>query len=130
MVSFPPSFLSQPCQNLYIFISCRYLISNDWKQISIWMGFLQNLFITNNAWVFWKAYFWARSLFIYQNELEPAKAADVTCQNMFTILIFGSPVCIPLISCHYYWNGWWSWVQQNAETWRADRPAKLSTWWG
>ena len=28
-------------------------------------------------------------------------------QKMFSILVFGSPVCTPLIPCHYYWNGWW-----------------------
>ena len=27
-------------------------------------------------------------------------------QKMFTILILGSPVSKPLISCHYYWIGW------------------------
>ena len=31
-------------------------------------------------------------------------------QKMFSILIFGSPVCAPLILRHYYWNGWWPWL--------------------
>ena len=34
--SSPPSFLSQPWRNLYIFISWRYFIPNDWKQIYIY----------------------------------------------------------------------------------------------
>ena len=41
-------------------------------------------------------------------------------QQMFCILIFGSPFCAPLIPCHHYWNGWWPWLQQHTETWRAD----------
>ena len=41
-------------------------------------------------------------------------------QKMFSILIFGSPVCTPLIPCHYYWNGWWPWLEQHTETWRAE----------
>ena len=26
--------------------------------------------------------------------------------KMYSISIFVSPVCAPLIPCHYYWNGW------------------------
>ena len=37
-------------------------------------------------------------------------------QKMFSILIFGSPVCTPLIPCHYYWNGWWPWLEQQTES--------------
>ena len=29
-------------------------------------------------------------------------------QKMFSVLIFGCPVCAPLIPFHYYWNGWWN----------------------
>ena len=36
----------------------------------------------NNAWVFWKVYFWAGSLFIYQNGLESHKAVGVTSENI------------------------------------------------
>ena len=44
-----------------------------------------------------------------------------------TILISWSPVCTPLILCHYHLNGWQSWLQQQAETWRVGNPAKLPT---
>ena len=37
-------------------------------------------------------------------------------QKMFSILIFGSPVCTPLIPCHYYWNGWWPWLERQTES--------------
>ena len=50
---FQQGFLSTrfPFSNLteLIFISCRFLIPNDWKQISISMRLLQNLLITDNA---------------------------------------------------------------------------------
>ena len=48
----------------------------------------------------------------------------VSPQKMFSILIFGSPVCTPLIPCHHYWNGWRPWLQQHTETWRADSHAE------
>ena len=51
-------------------------------------------------------------------------------QKILTILIFGSPVCTPLIPCLYHWNGWRYWWQTHAETWIADSPAKLARWWG
>ena len=50
--------------------------------------------------------------------------------KMLSNLIFGSPVCTPLIPCHHYWNGWRPWLQQHTETWKADSPAELPTWWG
>ena len=46
------------------------------------MRLLQNLLITNNARIFWKDYFWAGSLVIYQNGLESGKAVDVTSENV------------------------------------------------
>ena len=126
--SSPPGFLSQPQQNLYIFISCRYLIglfNSQWLEMNvcIWMRLLQNFLITNNAWV----YFWAGSLI--RMGLSLAKQL-ISPQKMLSILIFGSPVCTPLIPCHHYWNGWRPWLQQHTETWRADSPSELHTWWG
>ena len=53
----------QPWTEL-MFILCRYLIPNDWKQISLWMQLLQYNLITKNARVFWKIYFWVGSLLI------------------------------------------------------------------
>ena len=47
----------------------------------------------------------------------------------FTILISWSPVCTPLILCHYHWNGRQLWLQQQTETLRASVPAKLPTSW-
>ena len=51
-------------------------------------------------------------------------------QKMLSILIFGSPVCTPLIPCNYCWNGWRTWLEQHTETWKADSHAELPTWWG
>ena len=42
----------------------------------------------------------------------------------FTILISWSPVCTPRITCHYHWNGWWPWLQQHTESWRAGSLQK------
>ena len=91
--SYPPGFLSQPWQNLYIFISCRYLIPNYWKEISIWMRLLQNLFITNNAWIFWKFRFWTGSLLIYGTGFESDKAVDFTSKNVLYINFCVSCLC-------------------------------------
>ena len=54
------------------------------------MRLLQNLLITNNAWVFWKVYFWAVSLLIYQNGLESSKAVDITSEYVlyFNIWVY------------------------------------------
>ena len=60
------------------------------------MRLLQNLLITNNAWVFWKVYFWAGSLLIYQNGLEPGKAVDVTSENVLYFNFW--------VSCLYTFN--------------------------
>ena len=57
---------------------------------------LQNLLITNNAWVFWKVYFWAWSLLIYQNGLESGKAVDVTSENVLYFNFW--------VSCLYTFN--------------------------
>ena len=48
------------------------------------MRLFQNLSTTNsnNAWIFWKVYLWAGSLFIYQNGLGSGKAVDVTLENV------------------------------------------------
>ena len=54
---FPLSILTEP-----MFIWCRYLIPNNWKQTNIWIRLLQNLLITDNARIFWKVYFWAGNL--------------------------------------------------------------------
>ena len=48
----------------------------------------------------------------------------------FTILISWSPVCTPLIPCHYHSNGGQSLLQQQTETWSVGNPAKLPTWRG
>ena len=46
------------------------------------MGLLQNILVTSNAWIFWKFYFEAESLLIYQNGHEHGKAADFTSENV------------------------------------------------
>ena len=95
--SFPPGFLSQPWQNLYIHISCRYLFNSQWLEInSIWLRVLQNLLITNNAWIFWKIYFWAGSLLTYQNGLESGISVDVTSENVIYFNFW--------VSCLYTFN--------------------------
>ena len=48
----------------------------------------------------------------------------ISPQKMFSILVFASPVCTPLIPCHRYWNGWQPGLQRHTETWRADNPAE------
>ena len=66
------------------------------------MRFLQNLLITNNAWVYWKVYFWAGSLVTNQNELQPSKSFDVNSENVFYFNIWVSYLCFfnpsPLLS--------------------------------
>ena len=57
------------------------------------MRLLQNLLITNNAWVFWKVYFWAVSLLIYQNGLESSKAVDITSEYVLYFNIWVSCLC-------------------------------------
>ena len=133
---FQQSFLSTrfplPILSEFILIPCRYLIPNDWKQISIWMKPLQNLLMADNAWVFRKVCFWAESLLIwYQNSLEYCKAVDeaLVSSAKFTILISWSPVW-PLTPCHYHRNGWQLWLQQHTETWRTGSPGKPPTWQG
>ena len=37
----------------------------------------------------------------------------ISPQNMFSVLIFGSSICAPLIPCHYFWNGRWPWLEQH-----------------
>ena len=93
--SSPSSFLSQPWRNLYIFISWRYFIPNDWKQIYIWMRLLQNFLISNNTWIFWKVYFWAGNL-IYENGRETGKAVDVSSENVICFNFW--------VSCLYTFN--------------------------
>ena len=87
---FPPHQVSCPNPDrtcIYIFISCRYLIPSDWNFSK---RLLQNLLITNNAWVFWKVYFWAVSLLMCQNGLESGKAVDITSEYVlcFNIWVF------------------------------------------
>ena len=60
------------------------------------MRLLQNLLITNNARIFWKDYFWAGSLVIYQNGLESGKAVDVTSENVLYFNFW--------VSCLYTFN--------------------------
>ena len=48
----------------------------------------------------------------------------ISPEKMFSILVFVSPICTPLIPCHHYWNGWQPWLQLHTETWRADSPAE------
>ena len=61
---FPSIRFSLSTLTKIIITSFRYLFSNDWKQISITIRLLQNLLITDNAWVFLKVYFWSVSLLI------------------------------------------------------------------
>ena len=81
---FLPIRLSLPTLTELIFMSCRYLIPIDWKQVSIRVRvrFFQNLLITNDAWVFWKVYFWAGSLLIYHDGLELGKAVDAKLESV------------------------------------------------
>ena len=48
----------------------------------------------------------------------------ISPQKMFSNLIFGFPVCTPLIPCPHYWNGRRSWLQQHTEILRADSLAE------
>ena len=59
------------------------------------MKLLKNFLISNNAWIFWKFNFWARSL-IYQNKLETEKATDVTSENVLYFSFW--------VSCLYTFN--------------------------
>ena len=86
------------------------------------MRIIQNFLVTNKALV----YFWAGSLLRMGLSLTKELMSP---QKNFSILIFGSPLCTRLIPCHDYWNGWRPWLQQETETWRADSPAELPTWW-
>ena len=125
-----------PTLTKLVFITCRYLIPNDWNQISIWMRLLQNLLTSDNVWVFWK-FIYELEAFSYSVRMGLSLAKQLmSLQKMsvssakFTILISWSPVCTPLIPCHYHWNWCQSWLQQQTETWRVGNPAKLPTWWG
>ena len=53
------------------------------------------------------------------NQLMSPEGTSVSSAK-FTILISWSPVCTPLILCHYHWNGWQLWLQQQTETLRAS----------
>ena len=53
----------------------------------------QNLLITNNTWVFWKVYFWAVSLLIYQNGLDSSKAVNITSEYVLYFNIWVSCLC-------------------------------------
>ena len=65
------------------------------KYIYIWMRLAQNFLISNNAWIFWKVYFWAGNL-IYQNGRETGKAVDVTSENVIYFNFW--------VSCLYTFN--------------------------
>ena len=100
---------------IYIFISSMYLIPNDWKQINTWM----------------RLHFHFHFKFIFELEtfsyirmgLSLAKQL-ISPEKMFSILVFVSPICTPLIPCHHYWNRWQPWLQRHTEKWRADSPAE------
>ena len=61
-----------------------------------------------------KVYFWAgiMRLCLAKQLMSPQKVIVIA---KFTILISWSPVCTPLIPCHYHWNGWWPWLKQHTE---------------
>ena len=109
-----------------MFILCRYLIPNDWKEISLWMRLPQNNLITKNPWIFWKIYFGLEA-FSYSTRMElsltklfmsPQKKLVYIISKVHYFVSW-SPVCTPLFPCHYHWNGWRPWLQQHTETRRA-----------
>ena len=73
------------------------------------MRLLQNLVITDNVRFFeslflsWKTFFIGSDYVCHQKLFVRKCLSSAT----FTILIYRSPVCTPLISCHYHWNRWW-----------------------
>ena len=112
---------------IYIFISWRYLIPNDWQKISSWMRLFQNLLITKNAWIFWKVHFWIGSLLIYQNGFESGKAVGFTSENVFYFNFW--------VSRLYTFNPLPSllkWVTTLVATTYRNMESRQScrTWWG
>ena len=68
------------------------------------MRLFQNLLITDNP-GFFKKLSSGSLLTTYIRIVLSLAQQLMSPQKMFSILIFGSPVCTPLIPCHHYWTG-------------------------
>ena len=52
---------------------------------------------------------------------------EIFAINEFTILVYWSPVCTPLISLFIIIEMGMNWLQQHTEIWRVGSPVKLPT---
>ena len=95
-------------------MSWYLILSSEKRQVSIWVRLLQNLLLTDTdcARFIFEGLFLSRKTSIVK--LEWVRVWQSSWCNLrkclpstkFTTLISWSPVCTPLLPCHYHWKIW------------------------